>query len=313
MCPMEETTLAVLFKRQQPRDLRLDGFAVNLTATHPMPTTCYLEALRFGSLKPVHILDWLSELVVINCTTLQHLEIGVEDIAGDYRRTDLAHDDKSILKLTKQLRQQFEKFSIEYYESPYPSLSLSSLTLVGIDLLAFENSESRPIIDWTHLRTLGLKSCSQLSETLDFLQSAIVKTDESGKGVNLTALDLRSENISSTRSLYDALKSFLTSFNGLVHLSLLLEDRYISLSTLTAILDYHGPSLRRFIWDIRLQERTSFHKDRSSAQTGNMHICHIIKRCPLLEELGLTFDWSALMDPRSQGNLEKVRWLPSDA
>lgn len=267
-----------------------------------------LEELRLESLEPSHIVDWMCSLVATNFETLQHLEIGQ---VGDRRLSDA--DDES---LTRNIRQKIASILEKSHGPPYPSLSISSLTLVGLNSLALENSKARPIIDWTNLRALALKSCKQLDNTLNFLQSAIAKSDKSGVAVNLKSFDLRSAT-GETVIVLDALEKFLTSFNGLVHLGLLLEGQRISSSsTLSAVVKHHGPTLRRLIWDFRLQERTSFTKDPSWGHSDNKHLVSISRRCPLLEELGLTLDWPALMGPPTTpgtwGTLAKVRQLPFD-
>lgn len=314
---MHETTLALLLERQQPLSLRLEGFTVDLTRSAvKIPTTLNIEELRFRSLEPVQIVGWMGNLVATNLTTLRHLEIGAENKVGECRRNNAFYNDSDPnFQLTKKFRQKLETCLVDVHGPSYPVLSLSSLTLVGLSLLDLEDSDGRPIIDWNNLKALAIKSCSRLDGTLAFLQSAIVKPVGSGEVVKLKSFDLRSDNrvnTPNTAIVLDALKNFLTSFNGLVHLGLLLEDRNVSVSMFAAILEKHGPTLRRLIWDVRLQERTSFTKDLSRAQTGNAHVAWIFKWCPMLEELGLSLDWTALMEPRGKGTLIKVQELPFD-
>lgn len=193
----------------------------------------------------------------------------------------------------------------------YPVSSVSSLTLVGLDLLDLEDSDGRPIIDWAALRALNLKSCSQLELTLSFLQYAIIQKGRSGQDSNLKSFDLRSELEADTATVTDALTNFLTSFTGFVHLGVLLEDRDICASKLPIILENHRPTLRRLNWDVRLQARTLLATDVSRAQARNKNVYYVSKWCPLLEGLGLSLDWPALMDPpENSGTLAKVRQLP---
>lgn len=314
---MHETTLALLLERQQPLCLRLEGFTVDLTRNAvKIPTTPNIEELRLGSLESVQIVSWMGNLVATNLTTLRHLEIGAENKVGECRRNDTFYDDSnSKCQLTKKFRHKLDTCLVDVHGPCYPALSLNSLTLVGLDLLDLEESDGRAIIDWTNLKALAIKSCSRLGQTLAFLQSAIVKSDGSGNVVKLKSFDLRSDNRINglnPATVPDALNNFLRSFNGLVHLGLLLEDREVSVSTLAAILENHGPTLRRLIWDVRPYERTSFTKDQSRAQTGNAHVGWISKWCPMLEELGLSLDWTALMEPRGKITLTKVQELPFD-
>lgn len=270
-------------------------------------TPADLEELRFGSLE-LNQVDWMADLVATNSKTLQHLEMGAESTVRDCRRNDsFTKDNNSNVQLTQQFRQELDKYLVTSDGSSYAVLSVSSLTLVGLSLLALDDSKGRPIIDWTTLRDLALKSCSQLDGTLAFLQSAMVILDGSGEGVNLKSFDLRSDNRANPALVAVALNNFLTSFSGLVHLGLLIEDPVISASMLTAILKSQGSTLRRLIWDVRMQERTSFMTDLSRANSKNRHLVSISKQCPLLEELGVSFDWPALVEPHGrEGTLIQV-------
>lgn len=270
-------------------------------------TPADLEELRFGSLE-LNQVDWMADLVATNSTTLQHLEMGAESTVRDCRRNDsFTKDNNSNVQLTQQFRQELDKYLVTSDGFSWSVLSVRSLTLVGLSLLALDDSQGRSIIDWTTLRDLALKSCSQLDRTLALLQSAMVRLDGSWEGVNLESFDLRSDNRANPALVADALKDFLTSFSGLVHLGLLIEDPVISASMLTAILKSQGSTLRRLIWDVRMQERTSFMTDLSRANSKNKHLVFISKQCPLLEELGLSFDWPALVEPHGrEGTLIKV-------
>lgn len=286
---------------------------MDLTRTITISATSDLEELRLGSLEPDRMVDWISALVAANSTTLQHLEIGLENRVVDFCLEGLFYDDSdSKHRLTKQLRQKLESCLVNIHGPSYPVLSVSSLTLIGLNLLELETT-GRPIIDWKNLEALALKSCSQIHGTLNFLKAAIVNPDGSVEGVKLKSFDLRSDiRVPSLHSavVADSLSQFLTSFKGLIHLGLLLEDRQISSLTLNTILQNHGPTLRRLIWDVRLHERTSITKDVSRAQSGNTHLMSIVRNCRLLEELGLSFDWPAL---GKEGVWVKVRQLPLNA
>ena len=304
---MDETTLTLLFERQQPPCLRLKAFAVSPAYRKPkILVTPELNELRFEFMDSVQLINWMGLLVGTSSTTLQHLALGVEDRIAASSCIGLGYDDNyPDHQKTRQFRQQLQ---MSLVDPSYPVLSLTSLTLVGLDLLALETTPR--IIDWTKLRALILKSCAQLDRTLNFLADAF-RSDGSMEGANLKSFDLRSDNGINTHLVVDTLKSFLTSFKGLQHLGLLLEDRNISLAMLTAILKNHGPTLRRLVWDVRLDERSSFTEDFSRAQSANKHVGSIHRLCPLLEELGLSFDWPALMNPSgSQGALGQVRQSP---
>ena len=318
---MHETTLALLLERQQPRCLRLEGFTVDLIRNAvKIPSTSNVEELRFGSLEPVHAIGWMGNLVATNLTTLRHLEIGAENKVGEYRRRrekGIYNDSDSNHKLTQKFRQQLDTCLVDVHGSCYPTLSLNSLTLVGLDLLDLEDSDGRAIVDWINLKALAIKSCSRLDETLAFLQSAIVKSDGSENVVKLKSFDLRTDETPNDRHydrhaaiVLDALKKFLTSFNGLVHLGLLLDGRNISVSMFAEILEKHGPTLRRLILDVRYYGFDWPTERQFRATTGNAHVALIFKWCPMLEELGLSLDWTALMEPRGEGTLIKVQWLP---
>lgn len=294
---MEQNTLYLLLQRQQLRCLRLTGVTVD--SALPLKsyyTLNHLEELRFGSLYPNPMVKWVVKMVVKNFTNLQHLEIGAENLVAACRSVDRLYNDTddNVDPITNQFSQMIEEYLVSQHGLWYPPISVSSLTLVGLSLLDLKGRSHKSIIDWTDLKALAFKSCSQLDGMLRFLHSVFQNSRMSGKAMNLQSFDLRSEIRANTA---DALETFLTSFNGLIHLGLLLEDHAVSLVTLHFILKNHGSTLRRFIWDIRAHERICFTEDLSRAQNGNKHLEIIARRCPLLEELGLTFDWNALMDP----------------
>lgn len=299
---MNEATLALLFQRQQPRSVRLENLSIETEIfKYDLED---LEEFRFGSLSTnPGVISWMGETVATNIGTLRYLEIGAEN---------LFHIDKaSSVDMTREFTQELETRLDEIYECcPNPVLSLSSLTLVGLSLLDLVDSCGQPVVDWTNLGGLALKSCWQLDSTFKFLQSAIVKSDGSGESVSLKSFDLRSDRELNPANVVDALKSFLTSFTGLVHLGILLEDNYTASSLFPFILKSHGPTLKRLIWDVRVRERTSFMLDVSRAQSKNAHVFSIVEKCHLLEELGISFDWSKLMEPLGhRGTLEYVRQL----
>lgn len=247
-----------------------------------------------------------------NFATLQILEIGAEN-----NTTHGCHDNDQHLQLTERFRHELENCLATLHGSSSAALSMNSLTLVGFDLLALEDGKHYPIIDWRNLRTLALKSCSQLDGMLIFLQSAITKP---GGAVCLKSFHLRSDSFT-----IKTVKDFFMSFNGLINLSLLLEDHLLENHTrrllsyyesmLLNVLKIHGPTLRSFVWNVRWRERTSFEKETCQAEFGNKHITFISKFCPLLKELGLTFDWPVLMQEHITCRilpLMKVRRLLSD-
>lgn len=302
-------TLALLLERQQPRCLRLEGFIVDLTRHIEISVRPGLRELRFGSLETVQSVDWMSNTVATNSSTLQHLEIGVENSLVMSVVQDQSHND---LLWAGRFRQKLETRLADIYGPSYPFLSVSSLTLVGLDLLDLE-SKSRPMFDWTSISSLALKSCLQLVDTLNFLKTAIFRPSWSRKSVSLKSFDLRLDNRANTTDsgvVAEALKDFLTSFDGLVHLGLLLEDpnipSQISSSMLDTILANHGSTLRSLVWDVRMQERTLITNHPSREQFGNDHLIHILRWCPLLEQLGLFFDWPAF---EKKTTWEKVREL----
>lgn len=302
-------------ERQRPRYLSLEGLAVDLKLIRSVSLSG-LKELRFRSLEPGRVIYWIANLIAWNYETLEHLEIGAENkVAENLRVRRVYNDTDSNCHLTINLRRLLETGLVAAYGPSYPVLPLSSLSLVGLNLLDLEDSRLRTIIDWTKLKALGLKSCSQLFGTLDFLKSAIIKPRGSEEGVNLKSFALRSESVANMNPLVmllDALSIFLTSFKGLVHLSVLIQDRHMSpqLSVDNEIFQAHGPTLRSLVWDFRLHERTLFNQDVSRALSGNRHLVAIVKWCPLLEELGISLDWSSLMEPRGKrGTLKKVREL----
>ncbi|KAL8832492.1 MAG: hypothetical protein Q9170_004863 [Blastenia crenularia] len=148
-------------------------------------------------------------------------------------------------------------------------------------------------LDLNSLTSLNLQSCSGLEGALTTL--AAVK-DQKGRfsGLQLRSFSIRHEsrNVQIKTQILD----FLVSFEGLTHLSVLLEISEPNRPPdLVSVLAKHGKSLTSLVWDERPGKRESFAiSTQEYTLPGLGTLSTIAALCPDLVQLGISIDWREL-------------------
>ncbi|KAL8670575.1 MAG: hypothetical protein Q9168_004888 [Polycauliona sp. 1 TL-2023] len=215
------------------------------------------------------------------------MTVGAEsDVLRDYQESN---------QDTLARRFQFVEDALEYFDvgkdpEEYPWLHLRELHLIGLDA----NKILRPtsfILPVECLDVLILESCPGLAAALDMLATEMTQS-----GVPLrAALRLRSLSVrdeSSSQPFRTRLIGFLGAFQGLTHLSVLLENSDRSgPDDLVPMLAAHGPSLRSLVWDERSGKRSSFIPPETLKEPSHIRLQIIAAHCPNLVELGVSMEW----------------------
>lgn len=167
-------------------------------------------------------------------------------------------------------------------------LKLCGLHL-GILLLDEENANNesknqypKPVFDLEELESLTMDSCFSVWSTFS-------EFDCTQDLPALKSFSLRQENVSN--DFKSGLERFLRILPGLQELQVLLEGVSMA-QDLDRILDVQGPSLRKLVWDEREARRTTTSKSSTIFSISKSHLELVSLRCPNLEMLGLSLDWS---------------------
>ncbi|KAL8794029.1 MAG: hypothetical protein Q9195_003435 [Heterodermia aff. obscurata] len=246
-----------------------------------------------------------AELVAGNSSTLRNLELGYEElVVYDFMNLnfpDLEERTEAALRFCEKLAERADPAGISV-----PVLNLKSLKIVGWDLRPLVNGAYRPITNFKSLKTLILESCCGLSDAL-----TMPRDESGGKAVSrlpaLQSLTIRHEHDDHT-DFPRALDYFLRSLPPLRTLNILLSGPY-TMRTSKHLLEIHGPTLRRLVWDERFGQRQDLTDDRliDSRDAGRLNT--IVKHCPNLVELGISIRWDDGEDVPPEGHREHVAGL----
>lgn len=256
-----------------------------------------LEALASVNLTSLKIstLDtnggsWPLRLLAKNYKSLRHLELSNETGAAHEYTVDGALDpdgtgrESNTQALIKLIKIQVDALE----EAPVPLLQLDSLSMCDFDLTVIWTTSS-PLIDFSKLSTLVIKSCSGLNTALPLLGRANVTQGNAVGALRLRTLILRHENSDDT--FLTRLMFFLSTLGPLTTLHVLLEGQS-DLDILVDSLKPHGKSLESLIWDQRSQPRTQIQVDPTLTGLTNLKV--IAKQCTRLKALGIPLPWQQL-------------------
>ncbi|KAL9117445.1 MAG: hypothetical protein Q9187_006019 [Circinaria calcarea] len=205
-----------------------------------------LATFNQSSIDDKNELGWKSDIVSKNRATLRHLTLGQEmEMVNQYASTGELDDDEGWILhyLEKDLQPVSSSSTIDF------PLELWTLHLIGLRLIPPSLPIPISVLPFANLemlQVLCLESCIDSEVVLSNLATV--------SHLSLKRFQLRFEGESQV--LRDSLASFLKSFSGLVHLSVLL-DKTTSLPSLDCFLTTHGPSLRTLIWEGRTTARTT--------------------------------------------------------
>ena len=214
--------------------------------------------------------------------TLRHLTLGREiDMVNRYASTGELDDDGGLM--LQDLEEELH--SVSSSNSTAFPLELWTLHLIGLRLIPPSSPIPISVLPFTKLemlQVLCLESCIGAEAVLSNLATR--------SHLSLKRFQLRFEGES--QGLHDSLASFLRSFSGLVHLSVLL-DKTTSLPSLDCFLTTHGPSLRSLTWEGRTTPRTTAATCTSlSNHTSLLRYPFAHPRCDKLRELGIPISWN---------------------
>lgn len=260
-----------------------------------------LTTLGIGDLNGISA----TKLLLRNYQNLRHLRLGSEvDLAIEYARKGyLDPGELQRVNATKAFAKLAKSEVAALNEPSPPFLRLESLSLIGLNFLAFVGALIEPDIDFNSLSMLTLESCACLEAALPFLTGAVTGKPKAKSSLRLHTLAIRHENASS-RCLRK-LETFLLLLKPLANLHILLEGLYDEGIDMRKLLRVHGKSLQSLIWDERMGPRSDVQDDTSLLPDDHKDLTLIAKYCPGLKALGIGFDWQDIFE--SDKNHKKVR------
>ena len=284
---LDVATVNLLFESQEDS---LRGFACNRYPSSCDLSGSVIEGIDFLSIESIDLdrdsCEWAASMLVMNAESLRDLKIGFTDrIAQDYALKRRPQYDK----MTAFLANDVDKILSERGLDPLIHLSLESLSLCGFDFGSVVRKEIGLDIDFNDLAMLRLESCAGLSQAFQLLMGQV---DSSKLALDaLQHLFVRLEE--PVQDFSAGLESFLTSIDGLTTLLVLIDGASVT-QDLEPILDVHGESLRRFMWDERHGRRTQLGVSTSLLpfKVGNLNV--ISQYCRCLQVLAIPLDWEAI-------------------
>lgn len=227
------------------------------------------------------VIAFITNLIQTNSSTLRCLTIGHE--AQILRRT-YGDGSPSI---------EDEGEVLQALVSTEMLLSLSSLTLVGLNVDPTRSDLFSRSIELSCLRKLTLESCTGSAELVRQL-AAIMPTDDQAERILLALSEFSFRYEAPERALIAALETFLARINPLVHLSVLLDNTR-TMPKVEGFIQKHGVTLKCLVWEGRMEHGAQ----RTPVSLGylwdeNSEISAILRHCGKLKELGVPFNWQEM-------------------
>ena len=222
----------------------------------------------------------------MNAESLHCLHLGATHrIAQEYALQRRPPYDEVSTSLANQIKNSLSKIGPD----PLIRLSLSSLSLCGLDFGKVLRGEIGLDIDFNNLTTLGLESCTGLAQAFNLL----VGQRDSPK-LALGALKHFVLRLEQPVPFFSAdLEIFLTSIRGLNYLSVLI-DGASAYQNLKPILKVHGESLHTLVWDERRGPRTQLGVSTSLLSTKVGNLKTISQYCRFLQVLAIPLHWETI-------------------
>lgn len=246
-----------------------------------------MNALRSLSVKSI-VQDppsLIASLMARDRMTLRHLDLGDEINVvnrggcshGSFNR-QVIPENLAASTLRIQIEHEFEKSQPRVY---FPNVD--SIRLRGFDIRALFRGRVRDrgysLVDFGVLKTLTMESCKPMTTAFGFLARVGLS--------RLRDFHIRQEGV--TLDDFLDLKSFLWGRLPLEALSILLEGCLESIDiSLGTILQRHGPTLKRLLIDVKLDEFVSIQDFKRV--WGPQCVMDICGHCPNLVELGMPLD-----------------------
>ena len=286
-CEVDAATVNLLFERQ---NASLERFLCNRYSSSCDLSGSVIKGICDLSIKSMDLdrggCIWAASMLVKNAESLNGLHLGsTARIAHEYalkRRPPYGEMSTSLANGVKKALAKIGPDELIH-------LSVTSLTLCGIDFESVVLGELGLYIDFNNLTVLRLESCAGLSQAFDMLVNQVDPSE-----LVLSALQdlfVRLETADQTFSA--SLERFLTSIPGLCHLQVLIE-RASAPQHLEPILKVHGESLLTLVWDERRGPRKTLDAPTSLLYTklGNLKV--ISHYCRGLTVLAIPLYWDAI-------------------
>ncbi len=269
-----------------------------------------LARLTIGGLATLGIAElgtgrqWITDLLAKNYQTLRHLRLGSEvNIATEYASDGYIDSDELRRFADAEKFAKLMKDKVRALKEPSnPIVRLESLTLVGLNFLAFVGGLIEPFFDFGSLTVLKLESCAGLEAAFPLLVGGGAGRQKTKSALRLHTLAIRHENTS-----YDFSRNFeifLLSLKPLAHLHVLLEGDYAEAVTMSKVLRIHGKCLQSFIWDERSGPRSDVQRNTTLHFVDHSNLGYVAKYCPGLKALGISLHWGDIA--ASEKNHKKV-------
>ena len=264
--------------------------------------TRYTEANEFLTLMAKHIThlevdglsldvgnEWICRLLAANHKHLRVLRLGSDSrVAEDYS-SKTERVDSTIPESFANTRKWCSPADDR---GLMPSLQLNSLGICGIEAAGTLQGDLGFHFDLENLTVLKLESCAGLLGAL----ALFAPEDGSPKFLlpsKLNTLFIRHELREDATHFNAVLERFLTSFSGLAQLEVLVDetDRCLALDS---ILEAHGKTLKRLLWEERTGERLDMSEDTSLFPGKIKNLTVVGRYCPHLVSLALPLEWKAV-------------------
>lgn len=240
---------------------------------------------------------WIGEILRDTSKTLKHLCLGAESSALEvYNKPNEGlqlrqHIDNTLEEMVERV--VGNTFDANFEDAPL--LALNTLELKGLNAGKLIRSGFTFQL-WSCLRSLTLESCYNVEPALSFLATKKEHDSEGRSELRLHSFHIRHHEPSS-QLFIATLQKVLTSFTGLINLSILLENVDGALD-LQVVLASHQKTLRTLVFEERRGRRDNLAGPATSQLPSIEQLGMIAGCCPDLVELGVLVRWDKLLHSR---------------
>ena len=245
---------------------------------------------------------WPLQVPIKNLPDLRHVALGSESLIAMSYAVDGRVDVARRVGVTDAFALFMNATANEHSTSV---VRFESLSLVGLDLLAFVNGSIKPVFDFNSLSVLVIESCAGLETAFPLLMGAAAGRRKVKSGLRLHSLTIRHEDNSDEFS--PELENFLLSLKPLARLHILLEGKRQVTIELDKVLQVHGKSLRSLIWEERSGPRTGLKYETTYVPEDHQILKLVAEHCPGLKALGIPISWDDLSE-RKHKQVDCPQW-----
>lgn len=256
-----------------------------------------LEVVHIGDINPNFECGWAAHILARNRRSLTHLLLGRESdlvepmlipttsLEGDELAEFTPHLDDGIRDALHQTMNKDTRFD-KHSKSHTAILRPVFIHFIGFDFNYLRKHGNLSLLDVGSLTSLKLESCYCARGNSQLLSLTKNSKSNSQWQPKLKSFAIRHEE--SDGDFQKQLEVFLSSFSGLVHLSVLLTGDGPFLSP-KCFIPTHGATLQTLVWDHKTKPRTLAHSCTHTGEEGDLISMRddISSGCPELRELGL--------------------------